>query len=388
VTSLANKYRPATISDTVGQPHVKAVLKAMIRKNSLPAALIFAGTRGTGKTTTGRTIAAAANCPDGRPGDCCGTCPSCRSIQEGSALSTLEIDAASNGTVAEIRKIKDLVQYAAGDIVHRFILLDEAHSMSKEAFNALLKVLEEPPPDTTFILLTTEPNKILQTVTSRCMTFEFRRLSVADIVGRLKHITANEGIPADTALLEEIANRAEGGMRDAIMTLDQASRVGVTDVASLHELLGIVDVSTDILEAAASRDLNLGLTTLDSHFYRCGDAAGLVSDLTRLTTDIIRITAGGATTITQPATAARARALADRLDISHLTATMKILWDLRNRVRHVDNDQRTAMEAAFVLICDAIHPTRVTAAAKAASTAEANRKLSLDEMRRMASSAA
>jgi DNA polymerase-3 subunit gamma/tau len=382
VSSLATEFRPITLADTVGQGPVKAVLKAMVTKDSLPPALIFSGTRGTGKTTTGRTLAAALNCDEGpKTGDCCGNCVSCKSIQTGSSTAVIEVDAASNGTIAEVRKIKDIVQYAAGEARRRVILLDEAHSMSKEAFNALLKVLEEPPPDTVFILLTTEPNKILETVVSRSMVFEFRRIPLADITARLRHICTAKKITASDALLEEIAQRAQGGMRDAIMTLDQASRVGIETVEELHELLGVHDIAVDLLETATRRDIAEGLRLVEAFFFRTGSAETIVSDLTRLTTNLLRLKSGGEATISQPATLERAKNLAAAMEISHLVAVIKVLWDLRQRVRHTDNDQKTTMEAAYILIADAIHPTKVTAAAREIAKAEGSRRLTLAEMR-------
>jgi DNA polymerase-3 subunit gamma/tau len=215
------------------------------------------------------------------------------------------------------------------------------------------------------------------------MTFEFRRLSNADIVGRLKHICDEEHINHEPQLLTEIANYAQGGMRDAIMALDQISKVGVSTVEGFRELMGIQDVSLDVLESVVDRRTDAGLKTIEQTFYRLGDAGGLVSDLTRMVTNLIRIKSDGEPFIPSPADMERAKRLADRLELGHLVAVIKILWDLRNRVRHVDNDQRTAMEAAYILIADAIHPTKITAAAKAEAIKNGQRKLSLDEVRKM-----
>jgi DNA polymerase-3 subunit gamma/tau len=197
--NLARRYRPQTFDEMVGQKHIRPILKRLVvNQEKLPPVLLFAGTRGTGKTTAARIIAKALNCTPEPPLDPnanrpCNECPSCLAVTIGNSLDVLEVDAASNGGVAEIRKIKDMVGYAVGG-QWRVVLLDEAHSMSKEAFNALLKVLEEPPPQTLFVLLTTEPGKIIDTIVSRSMSFDFRRVTVADIVERLKFIAANENI--------------------------------------------------------------------------------------------------------------------------------------------------------------------------------------------------
>lgn len=331
----------------------------------------------THNTSMGRITAAAINCRDGA-GDACGTCPSCKDIQLGSSLFVLEVDAASNGRVDEVRRIQELCQYSAGD-GWRAIILDEAHSLSKDASNALLKLLEEPPPQTIFILCTTEPDQILGTILSRAMTFEFRRLSTGDIVGRLRHIATEEDIDIREETLLEIANRAQGGMRDAVMMLDQSSRVGVSTVPELHELLGIRDYSTDLMEACAGGDLKSALDVVERSFLHSGDAGSLVTDLTKLCTRIIATKAGGETGIHDPAKSERATYLAKKLTTARLVACMKILWDLRDRTRHTDNDHRSTMEQATVLIADAL--TSLGAGESTPNLRESNRPASLEDMR-------
>jgi DNA polymerase-3 subunit gamma/tau len=380
-TNLANQWRPHTLADTVGQGHVKTVLQAMIRKGTMPPVLVFSGSRGVGKTTTARTVAAALNCPEGaNTGDCCTNCGACRDIENGRSMCVLEIDAASNGRVEEVRRVQELVLYQAPGL-WRVIILDEAHSLSRDASNALLKVLEEPPPLTLFILATTEPNKLLNTILSRSMQFEFRRLSVTHIKDRLRKIAEAEKINAADDMLLEIAYRAQGGMRDAVMMLDQVSRVGVSDVIGLYELLGIRDFAPTLIEQAVQGDLRGVLHTVEESFQHSGDAGGLTADITAIITRTIACKAGGPVNIPNPDTAAKVEALAKKCSIPALVATMKVLWELKLRTRHSDPDQRTAMELAAVLITDSLSGIGKASNQPNPSTTPSG-PASMDEMRR------
>lgn len=375
--TLALDYRPNRFAEVVGQLHIKPILKAMVKTQSVPPALLFVGTRGTGKTTSARILAAALNCKSSTDGDACAECESCLAVQNGTSFSVLEVDAASNGLVGDIRKIKEMVAYAhEGD--WRVVMLDEAHSMSKEAFNALLKVLEEPPPFTVFVLLTTEANKILETVVSRSMSFDFRRMTLGDITGRLRHISDEQQLGATDELLVEIATRAQGGMRDAVMLLDQVSRVGITDVTGFRELFGIKDVSAEILTAAMNGEHAKGASIIEDYFHRVGDASGMVNDLVSLTRDLLIAHSGGE--IADPERVAMVR----RTDIGKLVSVVRVLWDLKTRVRAVDNDQRAAMHMAFALISDVFREkTKVVSIASSNGHAD-EPKLTLADMRLLA----
>src|SRR6187397_78319 len=266
---MALKYRPRTFDDLVGQVSVQVILREMVKRDAVPSALLFDGVRGSGKTTSARILAASLNCEaDSRP---CGVCPSCKSIFDGSSLDVQEIDAASNGLVSDIRALVEQVLYSTGGR-YRVVLLDECHSMSREAMNALLKTLEEPPPSTVFVLLTTEPSKILDTIVSRCMKFTFRRISVADIVGRLEWICAQEDLAVEPALIRAIAERADGGMRDAVMTLDQVVRVQVSTADRFDELFGESDFAPALVTAMAAGDKPRAFELLDAQLITTGDA--------------------------------------------------------------------------------------------------------------------
>lgn len=349
--TLTLTHRPHTWDEVVGQGHVKTILRGMVKSGSMPPALILGGSRGTGKTTCARILAAALNCTESADGDCCGHCPSCKGVQQTNSMSVLEVDAASNGGIEEVRKIRDMCQYAH-DGQWRVVLLDEAHSMSKEAFNSLLKILEEPPPYTVFVLITTEVDKILETVRSRSMLFEFRRITQQDIVNRLRHIAETEHIEATDGLLTEIACRVQGGMRDAVMALDQVRRTGVTDEEGFRELFGIKDVSVELLRAAIDGNQATGSQIIGDQYRRTGDAAGMTNDLTLLIRDLLVLKAGGKPECSEAALEAR-EALLELVDERQLVRVIQVLWELKARIRAFDTDQRAAMEMAFVLIAEA-----------------------------------
>jgi DNA polymerase III subunit gamma/tau len=388
--TMALDYRPHTFAEVVGQAHIKLILRAMVLKENPPPAIIFSGSRGTGKTTTARVLAAALNCEQAKDlkGDSCGVCASCVSVQTSSSLTVLEIDAASNTGVEDIARIREICAYAT-DGKWRVVLLDEAHSLSRQAFNALLKTLEEPPPQTVFVLLTTEVDKVIGTVRSRAMNFDFRRISVADIIGQLTTIMLSQNTSADGPivqqdLLVEIANRAEGSMRDAIMLLDQVSRVGIKDVAGFHEMFGIKEIAIPLFVAALESNHVEGCKLIEDYFYRIGDATGLVSDLVVLVRDLIIIRSGGAVSFT-PEKFHELQSIAGRLDIARLVSVIRVLWDLKAKTKTADNDQRAAMEMAFVLISEALAPSARHASTPILSTDAQPAKLGIADLQALAS---
>lgn len=352
-TPLTLQYRPVTFADVVGQSHIKPFLREMVKTQKVPPALIFGGSRGTGKTTSARIFAAALNCEE-QTGDACGDCGSCKAVQTGNSLSVIEIDAASNGGVAEMRDIKEMCLYGHSGR-WRVVLLDEAHSMSKEAFNSLLKLLEEPPAETVFILLTTEVDKILDTVQSRSMRFDFRRITPADIANRLYQIATAEEIKIENSLLLEIANRAQGGMRDAVMALGQADLMGIQTVEAYNELHGVSDVSHELFKAAVHGDLVKGSSLIEQQYRNTGEILGMVDQFTLLVRDLLIIKAGGVPEIGKETYQSRQQ-LASEVDTNSLTRVVAVLWDLRGRVKSFEFDQRAAMEMAFVLIMETLKP--------------------------------
>jgi len=240
--AIARKYRPETFDQVVGQTHVTSTLRAAQRKGKLSHAYIFSGPRGCGKTTVARLLAKTINCLDSKNGDPCGACETCLAIARGNYLDVLEIDAASNTGVDNIRELRDMAQYSPSEGSSRVFIIDEVHMLSKGAFNALLKILEEPPARVYFFFATTEPNKIPRTILSRCQRFDFRLLSRDELAGRLTHIAEAEGVQLDDAGLRLLVSMAEGSVRDALSLLDQviAGCDGVIDEAAVTSSFGLV----------------------------------------------------------------------------------------------------------------------------------------------------
>jgi DNA polymerase III subunit gamma/tau len=356
--SLALRYRPRTFADIVGQPPVTAVLYRMSYLRRLPAALLFSGCRGAGKTSTARILGAALNCERERGSASewpCTACPSCEAVAEGSSLDVLEIDAASNGGVAEVERIRDRLQYVSANAA-TVVVLDEAHSMSRPAFNSLLKMLEEPPGGVTFVLLTTEPGKILPTVASRCTPFSFRRLPAAVIAGRLEYVCAQEGITAEPALLRLIAEHADGAMRDALVALDQLVRVGITDLAHYQALTGDTDFAPGLVEACAAGNPAQLFSRLDAVLRENADYDMISARLVACLRDILVLLGKGTIPAEGEGLAARQR-LAASLDIPRVARAMQVLWDLR--VRAGKTEPRSALELACAMCLEKLaapHP--------------------------------
>ena len=242
----ARKWRPQKFSELIGQEHIVRTLSNAIEMNRVSHAFLFSGTRGVGKTTTARILARVLNCEKGPTIDPCGTCSFCREITEGHCIDVQEIDGASNNGVAEVRDLIDNVQYATSSARYKVYIIDEVHMLSKSAFNALLKTLEEPPPRVIFIFATTELIKIPETILSRCQCFEFKPLSNAQITKQLELICGQEGIQIDEKGLVEISKIGAGSMRDAQSLLDQVIAYSgkKVDTDSVEAVLGIVGGTT------------------------------------------------------------------------------------------------------------------------------------------------
>ena len=218
----ARKYRPATFATVVGQEHITRTLKNAILTGQLPQAFLFCGSRGVGKTTCARILAKTINCEHRTPdGEACNECESCRSFNEGASMNIFELDAASNNGVDNMRELTQQVYIPPQTGRYKVYIIDEVHMLSAGAFNAFLKTLEEPPAYAKFILATTEKNKVIPTILSRCQVFDFKRIEVPDIVHHLEYVAGNEGVKYEPEALELIATKAEGGMRDALSTFDQ-----------------------------------------------------------------------------------------------------------------------------------------------------------------------
>ncbi|MBO4448334.1 MAG: DNA polymerase III subunit gamma/tau [Kiritimatiellae bacterium] len=236
--ALALKYRPKTFSDVIGQPHVVEILKNAITSGRIANAYLFIGPRGIGKTTLSRIFAKALNCTSPNGVEPCGECANCREIAEGRSLDVIELDAASHNSVDDVKPIIESVQFKPASSKYKIYIVDECHMLSNAAWNALLKTLEEPPPHVKFVFATTEGDKVLATIVSRCQRFDLRRIQTKDIVSRLEGICKVEGIKAHPDALLAIARGADGGMRDALSSLDQLVSFKGTKISE-EDALGV-----------------------------------------------------------------------------------------------------------------------------------------------------
>jgi len=267
----ARKFRPQTFDELVGQATIARTLRNALRSGRLAHGFLFSGPRGVGKTTTARLLAKGLNClapDDGQP---CNACDNCRQVAEGRFVDVIEIDGASNNGVEHIRTLREQVQYLPAVGQYKVYLIDEVHMLSGPAFNALLKTLEEPPPHVVFIFATTELHKVPATIVSRCQRYEFQRIREHDMVTQLQRVAAVYGMTAEEEALWEIAVAADGSMRDAQSLFDQASAFGDLTVATVQEVLGLVDrgVLTETVAKVAARD-GAGLLALVDALTRSG----------------------------------------------------------------------------------------------------------------------
>ncbi len=280
---LARKWRPMKFSDVVSQEHVTVTLANAIRQDRLASAYLFSGPRGVGKTTTARILAKAINCDQGPSPEPCNQCTSCVEITEGRSLDVFEIDGASNRGIDEVRNLRERLRYAPSPGKHKIYIIDEVHMLTTEAFNALLKTLEEPPSHVLFVFATTELHKVPATIVSRCQRFDFRRIPLKAIVEQLKHICAEEGIRIDDDVLMLIAKKAEGSMRDSQSLLDQmVSFCGLEIRADqVLDLLGIIDQELLFQAATAvhERDVRETLDLADQIFTQGFDISEFLNEL-------------------------------------------------------------------------------------------------------------
>ena len=294
--ALYRKWRPKTFADVVGQEHITETLQRQVAEGRLSHAYLFTGTRGTGKTTCAKILARAVNCEQPENGNPCNRCPSCLGIESGRFLDVVELDAASNNGVDSVRALRDEAIYSPAQVKKRVYIVDEVHMLSTPAFNALLKILEEPPAHLMFILATTELHKVPATILSRCQRFSFRRIRPQDIVGRLNYIAGQEHIDLKEDGAALLARLSDGALRDALSLLDQCAAVGgAIDAPAVLDALGLAgNVQTaQLMSLILSRDTRGALELLGKLYDGGKDVGAVLGELSTLSRELlIRATAG------------------------------------------------------------------------------------------------
>ena len=289
--ALYRKYRPQTFDDVVGQLAVTQTLKTQIVSGKLSHAYLFTGSRGTGKTSSAKILAKAVNCTNLQDGNPCNCCASCRSIDAGACMDVLEIDAASNNGVDNVRDLRDDAVYTPSQVKMRVYIIDEVHMLSISAFNALLKIIEEPPAHLLFILATTELHKVPATILSRCQRFSFRRISQENIAARLQFVSYQENIDLDDAAARVLARLADGGMRDALSLLDQcaSATTGELNAQRVYDCLGIAGIHdcADLMAHIANHDTAAALSMVNRLYAEGKDMGALLDELACLTRDFM-----------------------------------------------------------------------------------------------------
>jgi len=359
---LARKYRPQTFNALIGQAAMVRTLSNAIRTGRLAHAFILTGVRGVGKTTTARLIARALNCVEGPTVEPCGVCDPCRAIAEGRHVDVLEMDAASRTGVDDIREIIDGVQYAPVAARFKIYLIDEVHMLSRNAFNALLKTLEEPPEHVKFLFATTEIRKLPVTVLSRCQRFDLKRVDAGTLVSHLSSICEREAAEVDEPALRMIARAAEGSVRDALSLLDQAIAhgAGKVDAEQVRDMLGLADRAEvlDLTRSVMAGDLPAALDLLERQYAHGADPAVILSDMLEVVHWLTRLkVAPGAASAAMPdGDVAQAREMAEGLAMPHLTRAWQMLLKGLTETRNAPDPLMAAEMALIRLACAADLP--------------------------------
>ena len=354
--ALYRKWRPQTFDEVIGQQHITETLKNQVRSGRLSHAYLFIGTRGTGKTTCARILARAVNCENPVGGNPCGVCPACRGILEGSVLDVVELDAASNNSVDNVRALREEAVFSPAAVKKRVYIIDEVHMLSTSAFNALLKILEEPPEHLMFILATTELQKVPATILSRCQRHSFKRIEAPTIAAYLETIAQREGFTLTKDAAELIARLAEGGVRDALSLLDQCSASERIDLDAVYSAMGLAGNrrTASLLDRVLAHDTEKALREFDAMWMDGKDPAVLLTELTGLLRDTLMMKVapkGGASLISGGYDSATLLALGKRMTREELLSAMETLQNALGAMR-VSADPKTTAELCLVSLCD------------------------------------
>lgn len=381
--ALYRKYRPITFSDVVGQDHITKTLKNELECGKIVHAYLFTGTRGTGKTTCAKILAKAVNCLNSTNGDPCGECEICRMVAADEVTDIVEMDAASNNGVDDIRELREQVNFAPATCKYRVYIIDEVHMLSGAAFNALLKTLEEPPEHVVFILATTEVHKLPATILSRCQRFDFRRIDSDEIINRLNYVAKAEGLnlTKDAALL--IASAADGGMRDALSILDLCASTGsnITEdvVANVCSMAGN-EYLIKMADLIKSHSTEQALTLIDELHNSSVDMLRLLAELTQHFRDlmIVKVVKGEHKPIVCSTNKMKAlETQAQDFDIKEIMSILSVLQS--SAIAMQNGNRRCEMEMAIIRLCNPEIRQDVSSLEQRIAILESNRTTSQNE---------
>ena len=357
-TALYRKFRPDTFADVKGQDAIVTTLKNQIKANRIGHAYLFCGTRGTGKTTVAKILAKTVNCENPIDGNPCNKCAMCVAISNQASLNVIEIDAASNNGVDNIREIREEVEYRPTQGKYKVYIIDEVHMLSKGAFNALLKTLEEPPSYVIFILATTESHKIPVTILSRCQRYDFKRISIDTIAERLRDLMSQEGTDVEEKALRYIAKAADGSMRDALSLLDQCTAFYMGETLTYDkvlEVLGTLDneVFSDLLRKVINHDAASCIGLLEELVTRGKEMSQFVTDFTWYMRNLLLVKSSSNAEDAIDTTAESLKALkeeSEMVDDATLMRFIRIFSELSNQIRYA-SQKRVLVEIALIKLC-------------------------------------
>jgi len=375
--ALYRKWRPMSFDDVVSQPHITATLKNQILNDKTAHAYLFTGSRGTGKTTCARIFAKAINCRNPQNGEPCLECDICKNADNGSLADIIEIDAASNAKVDDIRELREGVVYTPELCKYKVYIIDEVHMLSVGAFNALLKTMEEPPPHVKFILATTEVHKVPATIVSRCQHFDFRRIRSEDILARLLYIASQEGFTLHEDAAALIARLSDGGMRDALSLLDQC--VAFDNVITIETVSAAAGIAGryylfDILDKISERNTAEAIRIIDNLYGMSKDLKVLCSELLTQMRNVMLVKSvdNCDDLITcLPEEMARLKAIANSMDLDRILNTISILQQCNERFAKASN-KRIELEMCIVKLCTSTENTVPSTTQKAVASADVN----------------
>lgn len=357
-TALYRKFRPQEFEDVKGQEHIVTTLKNQIKADRIGHAYLFCGTRGTGKTTAAKIFAKAVNCEHPVDGSPCGTCEACRAIAAGNSMNVIEIDAASNNGVENIRQIREEVEYAPTEGKYKVYIIDEVHMLSIGAFNALLKTLEEPPSYVIFILATTEVHKIPITILSRCQRYDFHRISIETISARLTELLEKENVVAEERAVRYIAKAADGSMRDALSLLDQCIAFYLGEELTYEhvlEVLGAVDteVFSSLLRRILGQDIVGAIEQLEKIIIQGRELGQFVTDFTWYLRNLLLVQSSDDMEEVLDMSAENLALLkeeAKMVEAETLFRYIRIFSELSNQVKY-SSQKRILIEIALIKLC-------------------------------------